>query len=259
MLEPDAFSIQLKSLLTRHADERTFSLKLDGKKHWVKQAAPGEANVWHKVLRVLSMIFRNPLFTPTVVTNPRASLAHEADKLTRLHALGVPVPKVILRQPDYLLLEDAGAPLGELLNDPRIEQEEKKTIIRQAARTLANLHNAGEHHSRPVLRDMAYKNGQVYFMDFEENLTGVLNERQAIVRDGLIFVSALYRKLPDAELVEQGLQSYRQTLRAKLWQTLTRKGRRFRITFYLLYALRPILGKDGWALYRALRYFRAEK
>lgn len=243
--------------LLTHSQKRTFDFEYEGKKVWVKQPEIGEANVWHTLMLLLSKIINNHFLKPTVVTDPKASLAYEANRLTLLRTNGFNVPRVLLREDRYLVLEDCGEPLSALLNRDDYTLDEKLHIAKLLGSALAQMHNRGFYHSRPALRDITYKEGEIYFMDFEENLEDTLSTDEAILRDGLIFVHALYRKLHSPELITTALESYHRSLRPDLWDQLVDEGRRYALTFYLLKRLRKFLGKDGIAIYQTLSFFRS--
>ena len=72
----------------------------------VKQPEISEATIWHTLMLFLSKIIHNHFLKPTVITDPKASLAYEAQKLSVLRTNGFNVPKAV-----YLILENCGEPL----------------------------------------------------------------------------------------------------------------------------------------------------
>ena len=251
-----SFQKAVQDALAQNEEKRTFSFRYDGEKYWIKQPEMGEANVWHKLMLVFSKLLKNNFFRPTVVTDPEASLVYEAKRLNELRENGVNVPRVMLRSHGYLVLEDAGVPLSTLLGSSAMKTEEKKLLVTQLSEALAGLHNRGFYHSRPALRDIAYKEGNIYFMDFEENLENTLSTEEAIIRDGFLYIHTLYRKLRTPELVETALDAYHRTLRPDLWDALVTEARRYVLTYQLLRPIYRHLGKDGVAIFRTLEYLR---
>jgi tRNA A-37 threonylcarbamoyl transferase component Bud32 len=254
-MNTNSLQLTLLQLLPKNGDRRTFSFVYDGKKLWVKQPERGEENFWHHLLSLFSKLLNNNFFRPTVVTDSKASLAYEAKRLKVMKTNGIPVPDVLLESDDYIVLEDTGRVLSDLLNDSSFPLQEKEKIMVQLSSALASMHNKGFYHSRPALRDISYKEGEIYFMDFEENLENTLSTNEAIIRDGFLYVHTLYRKLHNPDLILIGLKNYHSSLQTDLWDNLIREGKRYRIT-YTLRLLRPILGKDAIAIYRTLTYFR---
>ncbi|MBN2870762.1 MAG: hypothetical protein JXK04_07395 [Campylobacterales bacterium] len=243
-------------VLSRNGHKRTFSFVYEDEKYWIKQPEYGEANLWHSLMSLLSKFLNNNFFRPTVVTDPIASLAYEAKRLNELKAAGINVPRVRVQKQGYLVLEDAGVPMSVLLGSSAMKEEEKKSLASELSRALADLHNRGFYHSRPALRDIAYKEGKIYFMDFEENLENTLTPEEAIIRDGFLYVHTLYRKLRTPELVETALDAYHRTLRPDLWDNLVSEARRYSLTYRVLKPIYRHLGKDGVAIYQTLEYLR---
>ncbi len=248
----DLLQERVEEKLRTQEHQRTFSLSHEGEKVWVKLPDVGEANLWHTLLAWAAKLFNNNFFRPTVVRNATESLAYEASKLDTLHQHGIPVPKVLLRDPHYLVLEDAGVTLNTLLNDPSIPSEEKNTIVIQLSCALANMHNKGFYHSRPALRDIGYKEGKIFFLDFEENLETTLTTEEAIVRDGFIYIHALWRKLNNPVLINLGITAYKHELDPQAWDRLVEEAKRYTWLYYLLKPIRSFLGKDGVAIYQTL-------
>jgi tRNA A-37 threonylcarbamoyl transferase component Bud32 len=246
----------VEKLISERAYSRTFSFDYNGEKLWVKQPEMGEANIWHRLLLILSKLVKNNFFKPTVVTDPKASLIYEAKKISSLRQNNIPVPEIVLHNEHYLLLKDAGLPLSLLLNTDEITFEEKVEICKKLSTALADMHNRNFYHSRPALRDITYKEGKIYFMDFEESLETTLTLEEAILRDGFIFVHALYRKLYSPELISITLESYHRSLRPDLWDRLVTEGRRYIFTYFILRLFKRFLGKDGIAIYQTLHYFK---
>lgn len=212
----DTLKRTVENLIRDKKQLRTFSFDYHGEKLWVKQPELGEANIWHRLLLILSKVVHNNFFKPTVVTDPKASLAHEADKIAFLREHGISVPEIMIASESYLVLKDAGEPLSVLLNQDSISLDEKIDICHKLATALADMHNRGFYHSRPALRDITYKEGKIYFMDFEESLESTLTLEEAIIRDGFIFIHALYRKLYSPELISLTLENYHRSLRPDL-------------------------------------------
>lgn len=256
-MDSESLESALSKQLIVQGNKRTFSFDYNGEKVWVKQPEQGEANLWHTLLGIFANILKNNFLKPTVVTDPKGALAYEADKLTFLLSQGIHVPKVLLRHENYLVLEECGTPLSTLLNHDEISIEEKIEITQKLSLRLAQMHNKGLYHSRPALRDITYKEGEIYFMDFEENLEKTLSTEEAITRDGFIFVHALFRKLHSTELIGIALESYHRALSPDLWDLLVSEGRRYRVTYFLIRSLKRYLGKDGIAIYKTLRYLNS--
>jgi tRNA A-37 threonylcarbamoyl transferase component Bud32 len=244
----------VKELLSHYHKNRAFSTIYNGEKVWVKLPAMGEANFWHIVLKLFFKITKNPLFAPTVVTNPKESLKYEAQKLQQLANTGINVPKVLAQSDDFIVLSDCGTPLSLLINSDKISFIEKKEILGQLSTTLANMHNIGIYHSRPALRDITYKEGQVYFMDFEENLENILSQKDAITRDGLIYIHSIYRKVRNQDLVSHALSTYIKNLKKDLLINLQSEVKKYKFLHLLLENIEKFAGKDAKALLHTINF-----
>ena len=244
----------VKELLSHYHKNRAFSTVYNGEKVWIKLPAMGEANFWHIVLKLLYKITKNPLFAPTVVTNPKESLKYEAQKLQQLANIGINVPKVLAQSEDFIVLSDCGTPLSLLINSDKISLVEKKEILHKLSITLANMHNIGIYHSRPALRDITYKEGQVYFMDFEENLENILSQKDAITRDGLIYIHSIYRKVRNQDLVNHALSIYISHLSIDLLSNLKTEVEKYKFLYFILEKIEKFAGKDAKALLHTLHF-----
>ena len=69
---------------------------------------------------------------------------------------------------------------------------EKSHILHSAIDILINLHQQGIIHGRPAIRDIAWKDGKISFMDFESHSKSH-NEHWLITRDMLAFLDSLCR------------------------------------------------------------------
>jgi tRNA A-37 threonylcarbamoyl transferase component Bud32 len=244
----------VKELLSHYHKNRAYSTVYNGEKVCLNLPAMGEANFWHIVLTLLYKITKNPLFAPTVVTNPKESLKYEAQKLQQLANTGINVPKVLAQSDDFIVLSDCGTPLSLLINSDKISLVEKKEILHKLSITLANMHNMGIYHSRPALRDITYKDDEVYFMDFEENLENILSQKDAITRDGLIYIHSIYRKVRNQDLVNHALSIYISHLSIDLLANLKNEVVKYKFLHFLLEKIEKFAGKDAKALLHTLHF-----
>lgn len=246
----------VEAALTQKGGKRTFRLEVGGATYWVKQPETVRVSVWHTLMGVVSRVLDNNFFRPTLATDPKASLAYEGKRLRELREHGINVPRVIVQEDGYLVLEDAGISLSSLLKRKTLTFDEKQALLVHLSHALAELHNRGFYHSRPALRDFTYKEGKIYFMDFEENPEENLTTQEAIVRDGFLYLHTLFRKVRSPQLIEAALDAYHRSLRPDLWDALVTEARRYRLTYLLLKPLRPLMGKDAEAILETLRYLR---
>ncbi|MDX9814104.1 MAG: hypothetical protein WC144_06055 [Sulfurimonas sp.] len=244
--------------LEQNIGKRVFSFTHNEKKYWLKHSEVGEANIWHKVLFVLSKLLNNNFLKPTVVVDAKASIQNEAKRLKELDEAGVSVAKLVFSNDDFLVVEDSGEVLSKLIDDENIKDEFKKEPLKKFATTLATMHNLGFYHSRPALRDATYKDDTIYLIDFEENLDGLLSLDEAIVRDGFLLIHTLFRKVLKDELVFEALEHYKKTLKPHLWQNLVDESKRYNISYFILKHTYNMMGKDAKAIFFTLKYLKGE-
>lgn len=120
----------------------------------------------------------------------------EVGKLRRLARLGVPVPRVLHVAKDYFVLSDAGATLEDLLRE---EPEKRDDAVGKGAAALRRLHDLGEAHGGAQIKNLTWRDGDVGFIDFEEDVPeGMLAEFR--LRDLYLFVASLERHGYDPDL-----------------------------------------------------------
>ncbi|MFV0480970.1 MAG: hypothetical protein ACK5LP_03200 [Campylobacteraceae bacterium] len=234
---------------------RSFSFFYEDKKIWVKQPALGEANIWHSILSLSYKITKNPLFVPTIVTNPKESLAYEARRIEELKLSNVSTPEVLVKNKDYLALSDVGKPINYFITSPTYTINRKKEIVENMSLTLANMHNNGIYHSRPALKDITCKNDTISFIDFEENLEKTLTKEQAIIRDSCIYVHALSKSIKDNYIRKVALDTYKANLDEKIINETKSLVQKYSKIFDYTRPFYQFLGRDYIAIYRVLEYF----
>ena len=141
----------VQKLLEEHRGERVFRFEYLGKHYWLKQPEQLKG-IW---------LLLKPY--------PKQHFKEECEILQHLNNIGAPVPKLCGFGDDYLVLEDAGPTLNIWLNDETLSWAEKSHILHSAIEILINLHQKGIIHGRPAIRDIAWKEGKITFMDFESH------------------------------------------------------------------------------------------
>jgi len=227
------FKNYVNEILKNHSGERIFGFEYGGQKYWLKQP---------------EFRIRGGLLTKIFKRNPKKAFDYEAKKYEILCAAGLPVPRLVLRGQDYFVLQDAGEPLDAVLHNAT--DENKTALIAQYASALAGLHARSFTHGRPALRDILFKEGELKFIDFEND--GEHGDPQELkTRDFLLFVYDLCREGLSESLVREGIRSYVANGGADIVQNAWAKVLRLR-PLYLLLRLLPAKFKD---LNAAIRTF----
>lgn len=230
----------VQKLLEEHRGERVFRFEYLGKHYWLKQPEQLKG-IW---------LLLKPY--------PKQHFKEECEILQHLNNIGAPVPKLCGFGDDYLVLEDAGPTLNIWLNDETLSWAEKSHILHSAIEILINLHQKGIIHGRPAIRNIAWKEGKITFMDFESHSKSH-NEHWLITRDMLAFLDSLCRvKSLDDEKLNELFDYYKSHCPITYWDDMLSYVRRFRWLYYLLLPFKPIARTDLLAVYRLFEHLTKE-
>lgn len=160
-----------------------------------------------RYLRALGLAIGCKLFLgefprPSVLL--RNGLAYEAERLRRLSQAGCRVPDVWVEAPGLLVLEHVGQDFAYLIR--HAEPVQRRQWVRDLAIDLAEFHAHGHCHGGAQIRNVTLRDGQLWRIDFEENIGGALSPPLAQAYDLYQLLSSLLglRKLDDADPVGLG-------------------------------------------------------
>ncbi len=176
--------------------EEIYAIFYLGEKLWVKEARKTGSNLLHKFAY---QWIKNPLLTPVATKSKIESVQYESSKLKRLHALFLPVPKVITVTNNYFVLEDCGPIIHDLLHQKKLK--DPNTIFDQVIVALSKLHNCGEFHGATQLKNLTYTQGKVHFIDFEESFDAKIPLDQLQFRDLFLFLFSLSKEKADCNYI----------------------------------------------------------
>ncbi|QGM81522.1 protein kinase family protein [Otariodibacter oris] len=221
-------------LLIEHKDERVFQFDFHGKLFWLKQPEH-----LHGIFRLLKPY-------------PKKSFLKEIKKLQCFSSKHAPVPRLVLFDNDFLILEDGGKTVSDLLSENANNLAFKKELLLDSVKALNDLHKANLIHGRPAIRDMTWNNHKVLFIDFE-----VSSRKQDLqwqkIRDMAIFFHGLCRKdfISDDE-IQYAMEQYENICDPQLWQAFIQLVTKYKFVYSLLKPIKSILGTDLMAVYRLL-------
>lgn len=134
----------------------------------------------------------------------RNGLPYEAERLRHLSEAGCRVPLVWFETSGLLVLEHVGVDFAELIRHAVPEQRLK--WVRALAVDLAHFHQQGHCHGGAQIRNVTLRDGELWRIDFEENIAGALSLPLAQAYDLYQLLSSLLglRKLDDADPVGLG-------------------------------------------------------
>lgn len=233
------FADYVELLYQQQKGERIYPFEYAGKKYWLKQP------------EILTGVER--LLKPY----PQKLFQEELRTLLYLDNKHAPVARLLVATENYLVLEDVGKTLNHIL--PNKSAVEKQNILRDAALALINLHKMGLVHGRPAIRDIAWDNGEVRFIDLEDHShTRDLNWKKK--RDVLVFLHGLCRtkELSDDDIVAT-IHVLADACEPIIWEECVQFLTRYRWLYYLLLPFKPIARKDLLAVYRLFELVKGKK
>lgn len=191
--------------------------------------------------------------------DPAKSFTEEAASLRRLAALGLAVPKIVAEGADFILIEDAGLNLRQVIERAVYPFPEKITACQAAGRALAGFQQAGYVHGRPAPRDICWDGQAARFIDLERCRPAAQGSlRQAL--DLLILVQSCMTIFPqDQSWLDEIMESYRAAAPAATLSRATSLARYLALLLplmRLLARLRP-KSREIRALPLTLAYLRA--
>ncbi|HBE76305.1 MAG TPA: hypothetical protein DDW65_00760 [Firmicutes bacterium] len=170
-----------------HLQDRVFKATYAGNDCYVKLSTGLQRNQFHRLQSIIYDITRIPLFAPTLIPKGENVIIHETEKLFELQQLGIHVPKVYSYSEHYLIIEDCGPDLPKLI---RSEPEQTQYYLEMAIRELAKLHRKGQCHGGAQIRNFTLKDGQIYLIDFEEDIKPEFFEG-IFLRDIILFLTSI--------------------------------------------------------------------
>ena len=183
------------------------SYQPNGEQLWLKRAGPRNAGGRYRAMGALAKLLRLPLLTPVPNLGGQAAIATEARRLRELAALGIHVPELLAVQSDALLLRHLGVP-GQ--PTPSLANEMRDAVPAGADAVLAlwqqGLVAIGEVHGKSSCLSQAFArnlvrcaDGQVGFIDFEDDPASVLPLALCQARDALCFAHSSALALHEAD------------------------------------------------------------
>jgi len=127
----------------------------------------------------------------------RNGLAHESQRLAQLLKAGCRVPEVWWQEQGLLVLEYVGEDLADLIRNE--DTTSRLWLARAAAADLAAFHARGLWHGGAQIRNITLQDGELWRIDFEENIGSTLSRPLAQAYDLFQMLASLVslRKLPD--------------------------------------------------------------
>ncbi|MGB0844308.1 MAG: hypothetical protein ACPGVN_06160 [Alphaproteobacteria bacterium] len=159
---------------------------------WKKRPEAARTVIYSRLHKLLAFVLPT-MFKPTNSRSGLAVLKFETKKLEQFAKASVNVPKLLEIGGDYIILAHTGTTLSKLYSQAESE-EAKAALLTGGCLILADLHNKGLVHGRPHLKDMTQDDqGEIYFIDLEEDPEQVMSLKQAQARDIWLFLLSIQR------------------------------------------------------------------
>ncbi|WP_348943960.1 hypothetical protein ABHF33_10700 [Chitinibacter sp. FCG-7] len=158
----------------------------------------------YRALNLAARMLGQPLLCAVPAYGGAAGQATEVRRLQALQAAGVAVPSVLHIAPDWIALSHAGEhSIDHLLSR---SQEPQLAIWESALAAILDAHRKGQVLSQAFARNIHRHQGQIVFIDFEDDPTEVLSQEQAQARDWLLYLhSTAYLLQADRQILAQRL------------------------------------------------------
>ena len=162
-----------------------FPFIFEEKQYWLKKARATKPD---KIQKFFYKLFPFELLIPPIVKSSKEALLYEISKLEKFKELGINVPKVVLKNSDYFILEDSGKSVNRILKNKNIIEKDFYFYIDLALFELAKIHNCNSFHGGSQLRNFTFKDGKVFAIDFEESFQDNVDIKKLQYRDFLLFL-----------------------------------------------------------------------
>lgn len=157
--------------LAARPEERILRLSHEGQSLVVKRASDQTRTPWVTWIaaRIAGSLSPQPLPRQSLALSDQGGLIRiEARRLRSLHAAGVKVPRVLAEGAGWLALEAVGDTLEHARTDrPRREWDD---LLLRAMDDLAAFHRAGHWHGGSQVKNLMLWQGEIYRIDFEEDI-----------------------------------------------------------------------------------------
>lgn len=216
-------------LQAEHRMERVYSFEFEGKSYWLKQ--PEHPHGMQRLLKPFS----------------RAAFQREIQRIKWLILHKAPIPPVKIINSHCLVMEDAGHNVRFWLESD-ITAAQKQRILDDCAKALADLHEHGIVHGRPLLKDILWQDGKVSFIDFE----AVSHSHKLIwqkMRDALLFIYGVCREKTTPAQIQRTIDTFVCYEDSHVWHYALALVKRYRFLYYLLLPFKPLAKTDLLAFY----------
>jgi tRNA A-37 threonylcarbamoyl transferase component Bud32 len=181
------------------SDGRVQRLELKDRTVWIKRQGGKTMLPLVAVQSMFARLFRIPILRPSPQLSAEAMQARELARISAFADAGFPVPKVVYASATAMVMSDVGPTIDYRMRVlKRSDPAAHDALLVQVADALGRVHAAGLSHGRPHVRDFFLEDGEVGFMDFEEDPASVMPLAMAQARDVLLYFLVVASRALDA-------------------------------------------------------------
>lgn len=198
---PEVSDTDVALLVAGLADgsRRVQRVELSRRTVWIKRYGTEGAIVWQRLyapfVRFLPAAFR---LAPR--RRPAEMIRQEEGRIARFAREGFRVPQVLYSSGTALILSDTSPSVENRLRALKeVDPQAHEALLVDCAAALGRLHAAGLCHGRPHPRDMTVTDGEIGFIDFEEEPEAVMPLAMAQARDLWVLFFQLATRATEGE------------------------------------------------------------
>ncbi|MCF6288688.1 MAG: hypothetical protein L3J53_05555 [Proteobacteria bacterium] len=183
-----------------------------GDVYWLKKSAPARGVFRYYALNFFSKLLKVPLLKAVPQKGDQIALDIEAKRIATLQKNGVLVPKLIAKNPGWILLGNLGESIIDDFkqnqhNTPRVQK-----LFADCLDAIKQLHEKGQYMSQGFARNMLKVSTnpvKIGFIDFEDDPLTVMSLAQAQARDLILFINSTARFfIQDLEFLQQQIHTF---------------------------------------------------
>lgn len=232
----------------------TRPVTVDGSPAWIKRYPRGHRRARLALLDGVARQFELWPLRPPPHRGGAGSRAVEAKRIRQLRSQQIRVPEILAESNDSLVLSDIGHTLSSQMRACAEDKARLDALVATAARAISQAHSRGAYLGQPWPRNLTLQEGEIGFIDFEEDPLEVMELHHAQARDWLLFVfgtARFYLDRPGALV-----PIVRQALGSSSGEALA-SARSVAVKLHPVTRLFARLGRSGKVLSSAIRVVRS--
>lgn len=180
-----AFIQQIESEIA-HTSSRILVQDLAGETLIIKRQEAARPQIGYTLLNALAKIFQQPLLCAVPAPGGAAAQTIEIQRLSTLRQAGIAVPEVRHVAKKWFAMTSAGThSVDELI---RTSPQQQLAVWQAGLAAILQVHQCGQNLSQAFARNIMWEDGQIHFIDFEDDPIKTLPLAYAQTRDWLLYL-----------------------------------------------------------------------